>query len=144
MAGELVEELAGLHGPDVDVEGVVRGGAYHFARGVHGDAREGETGRGGEGPEVTVADEVPSADGAIEGGGEEDFATLGEFAGGDSGGVFGEGYDAEAGLNVPDFDFAVVGGGDDLLAVGGVDKGVDEVEVALLFEDVGFGLPFPD
>lgn len=57
--------------------------------------------------------------------------------------MLGEGDDAEAGLDVPDFDFAVVGGGDDLLAVGGVDKGVDGVEVALLLKDVGFRLPFP-
>lgn len=143
VSGELVEELAGLHGPDVDVEGVVGGGADDLAGGVDGEAGEGEAGGGCECSEVAVADEVPGADGAVEGGGEQDLAAFGKLAGGDGGGVLGEGYDAEAGLNVPDFDFAVVGGGDDLLAVGGVDEGVDGVEVALLLEDVGFRLPFP-
>jgi len=113
VAGELVEELAGLHGPDVDVEGVVGGGTDDFAGGIDGEAGEGEAGEGGEGSEVAVADEVPGTDGAVEGGCEEDFAAFREFASGDGGGVLGEGYDAEAGLNVPDFDFAVVGGGDD-------------------------------
>lgn len=133
VAGELVEELAGLHRPDVDVEGVVGGGADDFGCGVDGEAGKGEAGGGGEGSEIAVANEVPSADGAIEGGGEEDFAAFGELAGSDGGGVLGESDDAKAGLDVPDFDFAVVGGGDDLLAVGRIDNSVDGVEVALLF-----------
>lgn len=58
--------------------------------------------------------------------------------------MLGERDDAEARCDVPHFDLPVISSSDDALAVGGVGDGVDGIEVALLLEDVGFGLPFPD
>ena len=144
VAGELVEELAGLHRPDMNVKGIVGGGADDFGCRIDGEAGEGEASGRGKRSEISVADKIPGPDGTVERGGEEDFAAFREFARGNSGGVLGKCHDTKAGLNVPNLDLAVVGSRDDLLAVRGVDEAIDGVEVTLLFEDVGFGLPFPD
>ena len=58
--------------------------------------------------------------------------------------MFGECDVAEPGLCGPEFDFAVIATCDDSAAVGRVREVVEVEVVSLLFEDIGFGLPFPD
>ena len=135
MAGEAVEELAGLDGPDVDVERVERTGAYDLTRCVHRETGELDARGRSEGFEVAVTHEIPGSHGTIKGGGEEEVL-CGELSGSHAGGVLGEGNDTESGLSVPDLDLAVVGGSNDTRTIGGIRECVHAVEMSLLLDNI--------
>jgi len=91
----------------VDVEGVERGCTDDFGGRVDGEGGEGETSGRGKGAEVSVAEHVPSPDGAIKGGCEEDVASFGILGCSHSRAVFSEGSNVEARIDIPDFDVAI-------------------------------------
>jgi len=91
----------------VDVEGVERGRTDDFGRRVDGEGGEGETSGRGKGAEVSVAEHVPSPDGAIKGGCEEDVASFGILGCSHSRAVFSKGSNVKAGIDIPDFDVAI-------------------------------------
>ena len=74
MSTELIEEGTRLDGPEIDVVAVTATSANDFGSWVDGETFEADAVGGREGAEVAVAKHIPGANGAVEGGGEEDIA----------------------------------------------------------------------
>ena len=143
VAREALNKLSSLHVPQMDIEAVQRASTHNLATLVHGQARKLQPGGRSKGLEVTVTDQIPGTDRAIQTCCKEQVAHA-KLGCGHSRSVFAKCDDAEARCGIPDLDTAIISGGDDALAVGRVGEGVHSVKVALLLDDVRLGLPLPD
>lgn len=119
-------------------------GADNFARWINGKASELDWAGRSEGTKVAISDEVKGSDGAIERGGEDHLAVFGKFDGLDASAVLAKGDETEGGLHAPHFNLAVVPSGRNKLAVRRIRDASHVEMMALLLEDVGFTLPFPN
>ena len=91
VAAEDLQELTGLHGPEVNLVDVGAAGGDEVAAGVDRQAAELCGSRGGEGSKVAVARHVEGAHGSVERGGDNHFPTRHECDGGDGRRVLVEG-----------------------------------------------------